>query len=210
MEWGKLAFLLVIILIGYLPYKTILKFRKDGLSSLPLWLAFLMASWFLVLSTILILQTTSILINVSSLHIAGLGITIAFWFFAPWALRRFGAYPSKMLGVNPKWYILRAEQKTFFLKFCEICFQQTKFAYLLFVVFGTMPLISRMWWFTGIMGFLHIFNIFFVPSGWLFFLMSIPMGPLFSWFILNGYISITTTIHLWFYLLLVSWYWLRR
>lgn len=210
MEWGKLGFLLVIILIGYLPYKTMLKLRTDGLATISLRISLLMSVWFIVLSLILIIQTTNFMVNASLIPVFVFGLTIAIWFITPRMLRRFGAYPSKMLGVNPKWYILRAEPKTFFLKFCEICFQQTKFAYLLFVVFGTMPLISRMWWFTGIVGFMHIFNIYFVPSGWLFFLMSIPMGPLFSWLILNGYITVTTTIHLWFYLLLVSWYWLRH
>ena len=84
------------------------------------------------------------------------------------------------------------------------------FAHLFFEVLVPMSTVSRMWWFTGIVGFLHLFNIFFVPSGWFFFLVSIPMGLLFSWLILGGYITITTIIHLWFYLLLVSWYWLRR
>lgn len=69
---------------------------------------------------------------------------------------------------------------------------------------------TRMWWFVGILSFLHFANIFFVPAGWFFFFMSIPIGPLFSVLILNGYITVTTIIHLWFYLLLVSWYWLRR
>lgn len=210
MEWGKFVYLLVIVFIGYLPYKTILKFRKNGLSSISLRLSFLMAVWFLVLSSLLILQIPNLFLNVSPLLIVGFGITVAIWFAAPRILRRIGVYPTKILGDNPKWYILRAESKTFFLKFCEVLFQQAKFAYLLLEVLGVMPLISRVWWFTGIVGFLHIFNIFFVPSGWFFFLVSIPMGPLFSWLILNGYITVTTTIHLWFYFALVAWYWLRR
>lgn len=210
MEWGKLIYFLVIVFIGYLPYKTILRFRKNGLSSISLWLSFLMAAWFLVLFSLLILQTPNLFINVSPLLIAGFGTTVAIWFAAPRILRRIGVYPAKILGDNHKWYILRAEPKTFFLKFCEVLFQQAKFAYLLFEVLGVMPLISRVWWFTGIVGFLHIFNIFFVPSGWFFFLVSIPMGFLFSWLILAGHIVITTTIHLWFYLFLVGWYWLRK
>lgn len=210
MEWGKLVYLLIIVLIGYLPYKTILKLRNDGLSSISLRLSLLMAAWFLVLSALLILQTPNLFVNVSPLLIAGFGITVAIWFAAPRILRRIGAYPTKILGDNPKWYILRAESKTFFLKFCEVLFQQAKFAYLLFEVLGAMPAVSRIWWFTGIVSFLHINNIFFVPSGWFFLVMSIPMGPLFSWLILSGYITVTTTIHLWFYLFLVGWYWLRK
>lgn len=210
MEWGKLGFLLAIIFIGYLPYKTILKLRNDGLATISLRLSLLMSVWFIVLSLLLILQTPNLTINVSPVPVIVFGITIAIWFIAPWMLRRIGRYPTEVIGDKPKRYLLRAEPKTFVLKLCEVLFQQAQFAYLLFAVLGVIPLVSRIWWFTGIVGFLHIFNIFFVPSGWLFFLMSIPMGPLFSWFILNGYISITTTIHLWFYLLLVSWYWLRR
>lgn len=210
MEWGKLAFLLVIILIGYLPYKTILKLRNDGLSSISLRLSLLMAVWFLILSALLILQTPNLSINPSSLPVVGFVITTVIWFVAPWTLRRIGRYPAEGIADQPKWYILRAEPKTHILKFCEVLFQQAKFAYLLFEVLGPMLYVSRIWWFTGIVSFLHINNIFFVPSGWFFLVMSIPMGPLFSWLILNGYITITTTIHLWFYLLLVGWYWLRR
>ncbi|MEK9143846.1 MAG: hypothetical protein AAB481_04465 [Patescibacteria group bacterium] len=210
MEWRKLIYLLVIVFIGYLPYKTILRFRKNGLSSISLRLSFFMAAWFFVLSALLILQTRNLFVNVSPLLVAGFGTTVAIWFAAPRILRRIGAYPTKILADNPKWYILRAETKTFFLKFCEVFFQQAKFAYLLFEVLGVMPLISRVWWFTGIVGFLHVFNILFVPSGWFFFLVSIPMGFLFSWLILAGHIVITTTIHLWFYLILVGWYWFRK
>src|SRR3989338_8798654 len=162
MEWGKLAHLFVIVLMGYLPYKTIQRLRPDGLASISTGLALLMAIWFLVLSAFLILQTPNLFINVSPLHIAVFGITMAIWFAAPWILRRIGAYPVKILGDNPKWYILRAEPKTFFLKFCEVLFQQTMFAYLLFEVLVPMSTVSRMWWFTGIVGFLHLFNIFFV------------------------------------------------
>lgn len=210
MEWGKLAFLLAIILIGYLPYKTILKLRNDGLSTITLRFSLLMSAWFIVLSLLLLFQIQNFSVNASTLPVVGFVITTAIWCLAPWTLRHIGKYPTEIIKSKPKWYLLRTEPKTYILKYCEVLFQQTQFAYLLFEVFGGMTFISRLWWFTGIVGFLHIFNIFFVPSGWLFFLMSIPMGPLFSWFILNGYISITTTIHLWFYLLLVSWYWLRR
>lgn len=210
MDWGKLGFLFVITFIGYLPYKTMLKLRIDGLATISFRLSLLMSIWFFVLSMILILRTTNLLVNMSVTLTIVIGFTISLWFVAPWILQRIGRYPAEIIGNKPKWYLLRAQHKTFILKFYEILFQQAKFAYLLFEVLGGMPSISRIWWFTGIVGFLHIFNIFFVPSGWLFFIMSIPMGPLFSWLILNGYIAISTAIHLWFYLLLVSWYWLRR
>ena len=210
MEWGKLVYLFVIVLIGYLPYKTILRLRKDGLSSISLRFSLLMAVWFLALSTLLILQTPSLYINASPLPIVGFGIIVAIWFAAPWLLRRISTYPTKVIENKPKWFILRAEPKTFILKFCEVFFQQAKFAYLLFEVLGVMPAVSRIWWFTGIVSFMHLGNIIFVPAGWFFFLVSIPMGFLFSWLILGGHVAITITIHLWFYLLLVSWYWLRK
>ncbi|MBI3955639.1 hypothetical protein HY339_00085 [Candidatus Gottesmanbacteria bacterium] len=95
MEWGKLVYLLVIILIGYLPYKAIQRYRKDGLASISRRLALLMALWFLILSTLLILQTPSLYINVSPTPIAGFGITMLIWITAPWLLRRVGRYPAR-------------------------------------------------------------------------------------------------------------------
>ncbi len=210
MEWGKLVYLLVIVFIGYLPYKTILRLRKDGLASISTSFSLLMAVWFLVLSTLLIFQTPNLYINASPIPIVVLGITVLMWVTAPWLLRRIGRYPAEVIGDKPKWYILRAEPKTFILKLSEVLFQQAKFTYLLLVVLGAMPPVSRIWWFTGIISILHLANIFFVPAGWFFFLVSIPMGPLFSWLILNGYVTITLAIHFWFYLLVVIWFWFRR
>lgn len=132
-----------------------------------------------------------------------------FWFGAPQILPRIGKNPDKVLKDNSRSYLTHGELKIFFLKFCEVLFQQAKFAYILFVVLDGLSLSSRIWWFTGIVSFLHFFNIFFVPAGWFFFLVSIPMGPLFSWIILKGFIYIALSIHLWFYLILITQYWLR-
>ena len=210
MEWGKLVYLLVIILIGYLPYKAIQRYSKDGFASISTRLAFLMTTWFLLLSTLLIAQTPNLFVNTSLVSIVSFGITVLLWAFAPYLLRLIGRYPVEAIGDKPKWYILRAEPKMFILKFCEIVFQQAKFSYLLFEVFSGLPFVARIVWFTVIVSMLHLNNMYFVKAGKLFFFVSIPMGPLFGFLILNGYITIAMTIHLWFYLLLVSWYRLRH
>ena len=211
MEWGKLVYLLVIILIGYLPYKAIQRYRKDGMASISTRFAFLMAAWFILLSTLLILQTPSLIVNISFVPVVSFGMTVLIWVFAPWLLRRIGTVPiQRSIANNPKSFLIRAKPKLFMLKFCEILFQQAKFAYLLFEVFSGLPFVSRVVWFTGIVIFLHLYNVYFVRAAWLFFFVSIPMGPLFSMLILNGYITVAMAIHLWFYLLLVSWYRLKK
>ncbi|KKU95355.1 hypothetical protein A2875_04290 [Candidatus Gottesmanbacteria bacterium RIFCSPHIGHO2_01_FULL_46_14] len=210
MEWGKLVYLLVIILIGYLPYKAIQRYSKDGFASISTRLAFLMTTWFLLLSTLLINQTPNLFVNTSLVSIVGFGITVLLWAFAPYLLRRIGKVPTQVIIDNPKSYLIRTQPKMYMLKFCEILFQQAKFAYLLFVVLGGLPQTSRIWWFSFIIIVLHLYNMYFVRAAMLFFLVSIPMGPLFSILILNGYITVAMTIHLWFYLILVSWYRLRH
>ena len=210
MEWGKLAYLFVIVLIGYRPYKTIQRLRPDGLASISTVLALLMALWFLILSTILTLQTLNLIITTSLIPVAILGMTVLIWAVAPFLLRCIGAFPTEVIVKHPASYLIRTQPKMFFLKLCEVIFQQAKFAYLLFEVFSGLPFVSRVIWFTGVVSFLHLYNVYFVRAAWLFFFVSIPMGPLFSILILNGYITVATTIHLWFYLVLVSWYWLRR
>lgn len=209
MDWGKFVYLLFIILIGYFPYKTILRFRKDGLSSISTRSVLLLSIWFFILSALLIIQTPYLYIDANIASLIFIIVTVFFWFRAPWILPRIGWYPEKALKENPKWYVMHGKPKMFLLKFCEVLFQQAKFAYLLFVVLDGLTVVPRIWWFTGIVSFLHFFNIFFVPAGWFFFLVSIPMGPLFSWFILKGLIFVALSIHLWFYLILVAQYWLR-
>jgi len=207
MEWEKLVYLLTIIFIGYLPYKSIQRLRKYGLRSVSTRVSLLMTAWFIILSVLLLLQTPHMKINNQFTLIMLFSTTVLTWFSSPWVFRRLGHYPTKLLGKHPKWFLLRLEYKTIVLKFFEVLFQQAKFAYLLFEVLTPMSNVSRIWWFTVIVSFLHLNNIIFVPTGWFFFLMSIPMGLLFSWLLLEGNIAITTTIHLWFYLALIAWYW---
>jgi len=148
--------------------------------------------------------------NTSLVSIVSFGLTVLLWICAPWLLRPIGKVPTQVIIDNPKSYLIRTQPKMYMLKYCEILFQQAKFAYLLFVVLGGLPLVSRIWWFSVIVSILHLYNMYFVRAAWLFFIVSIPMGPLFSMLIFNGYITVAAAIHLWFYLLLVSWYRFRR
>ena len=210
MDWGKLGYLLIIILIGYLPYKAIQRYRTDGLSSISTRLVFLMALWFIVLSAFLFLQTPNFTVDTSAYPVVGFGITVLIWALAPWLLQRFGKVPTHVIKDNPKSFLIKTKPKLYILKFCEIVFQQAKFSYLLFEVFSGLPFVARIVWFTVIVSMLHLNNMYFVKAGKLFFFVSIPMGPLFGFLILNGYITVAMTIHLWFYLLLVSWYRIRH
>src|SRR3989344_1336387 len=209
MEWVKLVFLLSIVLIGYLPYKTIQRNRKGGLANISTQLAIGISFCFVILSTFLILQTPNLIINRSLFPVFFLGITVLIWVLAPWLLHRMGTLPAKVIEENPTSFLIRTQPKMFLLKFCEVLFQQAKFAYLLFVVLDGLPFVSRVVWFSVIVSLLHLYNVNFVRAPRLFFFISIPMGPLFSLLILNGYIFIAITIHLWFYLLLVSRHWFR-
>src|SRR3989344_5375883 len=173
MDWWKLIYLLFIVVIGYLPYKMIGLLRNYGLTSISTRLSFLMAVLFLLLSMLLVFQISKLPINSSLFPVFSFGMTLLIWAAAPWLLRRFGTRPTEAIIEKPKWFIIRAEFKTLILKLCEVLFQQMKFAYLLFAVLGGLSFESRIWWFTGIVSVLHLFNIIFVPSGWLFFLISI-------------------------------------
>lgn len=209
MEWGKFIYLLAIVFIGYLPYKSIQRFRNGGLANISTRLAVGMSLWFLILSTLLVFQTPNIIINTSLFPLLFFGVTVLIWIVTPWILRRIGTLPDKIITENPTSFLIRTQPKMFLLKFFEVLFQQAKFSYLLFIVLGDLPFVSRLIWFTGIVSLLHLYNVYFVRAAWLFFFVSIPMGPLFSLLIVNGYIFIAITIHLWFYLLFVSRHWLR-
>ena len=212
MEWGKLAYLLAIIVVGYLPYKTLQRIRPHGLGDISKTTAFLLFIWFLILSIILFLQTDEKIIVTSPTTVPIAVVTTLLWFFSPYLIRKIGTYPTAVIAENQKWFVIRFEPKTLYLKYVEVLFQQVKFLYLIFVVFGALTMGDRVLWFTLLVGLLHLGNVFFLSThtAMIFFILSLPMGVLFGMLMLNGYILVTIAIHLWFYLLFGGWYWLRR
>lgn len=212
MDLEKLFYLLIIVLIGYLPYKTLQRFLKGGLNDVPWWGTTLLSIWFIFLSTILLSDVDRSVILVTPFLLASFIVTTALWITTPAILRRIGSYPASVVQAKPQWFLVRAEPRTFFLKFFEVLFQQAKFLFLLTVVLTELSDTSKIFWFAFIVAIFHLNNFFFLykREAFLFFFMSIPMGFLFSYLILHDFVIMTTLIHLWFYLLFVSWYWLRR
>lgn len=212
MEWGKLAYLFAIIVVGYLPYKTLQRIRPHGLADISKTTSFLLALWFLFFSSLLFVQIEGKIIVMSSTIFLIAVVTTLLWFFSPYVIRRIGTYPARVIAKKQNWFVIRFEHKTLLLKYVEVVFQQVTFLYLLFVVIGASSMEDRVLWFTLLVGLLHLGNIFFLSThtAMIFFILSIPMGVVFGYLITQGFILVTVSIHLWFYLLFGSWFWFRR
>lgn len=212
MDWNAFGFLLIIIIIGYAPYKLLQKFKNDGLNDISPLVSFFLALWFIILSAALLIQSTGAFIKTSPAALFLFVTTTTVWVFAPFVVRKFGSPPIKLIQRRKGTFVLRLEPKTFYLKYFEVIFQQVKFLFMLAVVFSAFPYELKIFWFVAIIGFFHFNNIFFLPKGegWVFFALSFPMAIFFSWMILNGWILVTTSIHLWFYILLGGYPWMIK
>lgn len=212
MNWEALVRLATIILIGYLPYKTLARIRKGGLSTISPRLAALLTTWFIVLSVVLVRQVPNLASYTNPWSVILFIITAAAWFVSPWVIRAIGEYPNKLIDSKPTWFVVRFEPHTLYLKFFEVLFQQAKFLFFLTVVFATLSFGDKILWFTLIIGFLHFNNLLFLPKqeAWIFTVLSFPMAVLFGFLIEHGLIFVTTSIHLWFYLLFAGFRWFRR
>lgn len=212
MNWEALLRLAVIILIGYLPYKTLARVRKGGLSTISPRLAALLTAWFIVLSVVLVLQVPNLAIYTNPWGVGLFVTTVGVWFVSPWFIRAIGEYPKKLIDSKPTWFVVRFEPHTLYLKFFEVLFQQATFLFFLTIVFATLSFGDKILWFTLIIGFLHVNNLFFLSKqeACIFTVLSFPMAMLFGFLIEHGLIFVTTSIHLWFYLIFAGWRWLRR
>jgi hypothetical protein len=208
----KFIFLLFIIIIGYLPYKLLQRRRPEGLNGLPIQITISLAVWFVFLSRVLILSVEKVNISITAFTFIILVPTIISWFMAPFIIRKIGIEPKDIIQNKRSWFIVRFDPATFYLKFLEVIFQQVKFVYMIFAVLIGLSVFDQIIWFTLIIAFFHFNNLFFLPKreALLFFFLSFPMGVLFSYLIINGYLFITISIHLWFYLLFAGSFWLRK
>ena len=158
MDWGKFTYLLVIIVIGYAPYKILQKMRRQGLNDISLVTAVLLGVWFCILSWLLFVQAGATLHTTKG--VAWLFIlTTVVWFLAPFLIRKVGVFPKKLVAEKPSWFVVRFEPRTFYLKYFEVIFQQAKFLFMLFIVLAALPYAAKVFWFTMIIGFLHFNNI---------------------------------------------------
>src|SRR3989344_1825625 len=212
MDWGKFIFLLFINAVGNLPYKLLQKKLPQGINNISPGISLILSFWFLSLSAFLVSQLKAIYLVKSVWVLLLLFLTTVFWFIAPFVIRKIGIEPKQLISKRISRYSVRFIPHTFYLKFFEVLFQQANFLVMLNLVLVNMSLVNRAVWFTVIIGILHFLNIFFLPrrEAMIFFVLSVPMGAMFSYLIIQGYILLTFSIHLWFYLVFSSYPWIRK
>jgi hypothetical protein len=212
MDWGKFVYLLIVVILGYAPYKILQRASPRGLTDITSATAILLASWFLILSTVLFIQSGSAVLSMTAGTVTTAVITTLVWFLSPFFIRRFGTFPQELTKEKPNWFVVRFDPPTFYLKFFEVIFQQIKFLFMLFVVLAGFSYMSQVAWFTLIIGFFHLQNMYFIPKkeAMIFFILSFPGALLFSVLILRGYFLIALSIHLWFYLIFAGYPWFQK
>jgi hypothetical protein len=138
-------------------------------------------------------------------------ITTLIWFIFPKLIRLYGTYPNSYLKDkkgNTR-FMVRFELPSMTIKYFEVLFQQATFLFLLFVVLIGIPKITSIYLFTLIIVIIHLGNLFFMDKKWAlsYTVLSIPMAIIFGNMILQGFVLLTTSIHLLFYLIFNASYW---
>lgn len=204
-----LLFLLILYTITYIPYKGKNFSNISWSRSAKLSIRFFLCSLLLITicyykSFILLNLTTIITYFVTSLT----------WFLSPKIVRQYGKFPKFFLNdkKNSMRFIVRFEPQTMTIKYFEVLYQQSTFLFLLFVVLDTIPITSKVLFFTLAISIIHLGNFLFMHPKWviLYCLLSIPMAILFGYLILNGLVLFTASIHLAFYLIFNARYWFTK
>jgi len=206
MNFPNLFFLLLIYVAAYLPYKG--KVTTDISSGKTLFLSIS----FLVWAGVLYIFTPHSIFSYRPVVLFLFGTTIFCWFYAPFFIPRLGVKPTAYIQRNQKRYLVQFDIKTYFIKFCEVLFQQAGFLYALFAVFTASDQTTKLIWFTIFIALIHTGNFLFMDekSAFVFTILSIPGAIVFGFLILNGYILLATSIHLVFYLLMSTYHWLPK
>lgn len=212
MDIPRFIFLIVVVAFGNLLYKSYQHDHPQGIAKIPLSLAVLNFVVFLLASSVLYIFSSPLYISTHSYIVTAFLATSVLWIAAPWLVRTYGEYPKEVIEKHPKWFGLRCEPRTFYLKYFEVLFQQSTFLYILSTVLADGYIPVRLIGFTLIIAIFHLVNLMFISrkEGMIFFWFSIPMGIIFGYLILHGYIFITYTIHLWFYLIFSGRYWFLK
>jgi hypothetical protein len=202
MIWSEVLFLIFVICFGYLPYKYIQKKYPHGLRKIGLTTSLFLISWMVLYTLLLLARTNLATINFSTLTISVFVVTTFLWVAIPFVIPRLGIYPANFLDKNKKLYTAELNPKTYYLKYFEVIFQQSKFLFLLDVVLSSMLITQKVIWFTIIIVIIHLGNLFFLPKkeALHFTFLSLPMAVIFGLLIVNGYLLLTVSIHLWFYI----------
>ena len=203
----RILFLLLVLVIANVAYKG-RTFDKTS------WSRIISLSLIFVISSLVLLGSNykKLLITVNYIT-AGLFIIITLiWFIFPKLIRFYGTYPSSYLKdkKNNTRFIVRFELPSMTIKYFEVLFQQATFLFLLFVVLTDLPKISSIFLFTLIITIIHLGNLFFMNKKWALFYtaLSIPMAIIFGYLILEGFVLLTASLHLLFYLFFNTSYWL--
>ena len=168
--------------------------------------------WFIICSVILLVfNFQGLLIIANFITVGFFLITTLLWFTFPRIIRHYGKYPSLYLKdkKNNDRFMVRFELPSMTVKYFEVLFQQATFLFLLFIVLTNLPKISNIFLFTLIIIIIHLGNLFFMNKKWALFytVLSIPMAIIFGNMILQGFVLLTTSIHLLFYLIFNASYW---
>ncbi len=134
------------------------------------------------------------------------------WFIFPLIVRKYGVPPAKHMIPTSGNFLLYFTPSVMFAKYTEILCQQGLFVYTLMVVLqGQSDMHKLIWFFIGNL-LLHMANILFMEKKkTLFFVYwSIPMGIVFGYLIIHGYIFLTISVHMIFYLVVNGSLWFKK
>lgn len=138
--------------------------------------------------------------------------TTAVWFAFPWIVRRYGKEPKKIMSESSPNFLLYFTPSVVFAKYFEILCQQGLFVYVLSVVLHGQSDMQKLFWFFIGNIVLHVANLLFMEKKETMFFVywSIPMGIVFGYLILHGYLFLTGSIHMIFYLVVNGSLWLKK
>lgn len=203
----SVMYLFFCIIFAYAPYKPN---QKKLFISTSLWYAVFVSVWFVIWSVFLVVPVfPRIVINRNTVPLF-FAMSIL-WFLSTLLVRRYGHEPPKNISEAPSRLLIRFEPQMFFTKYFEILFQQSMFLYIIFVLLRGLSEIQVIGWFTIVVGVIHLGNIPFTgkKDAMFYFYLSLPTAVLFGWLILHGYVFITTTLHMLFYLVFNGRHWFR-
>lgn len=139
-------------------------------------------------------------------------LTSVLWFIFPMIVRIYGVAPKKNMIPTSGNFLLYFTPSVMFAKYFEILCQQGLFVYILFVVLQGQSDIAKLFWFFAFNILIHVANLLFMEKEeTLFFIYwSIPMGIVFGYLLINGYIFLTASIHMIFYLIVNGSLWMKK
>ena len=205
----KIFFLLLVLAVANVAYKG-RTFNRTSLNRIVA-----LSLWFIVCSFILLgTNYQKLLVTFNFTTVGIFIITTLVWFLFPKLIRLYGTYPNSYLKDkkgNTR-FMVRFEIPSMTIKYFEVLFQQATFLFLLFLALEGLPTVTKIFLFTLIIAIIHLGNLFFLHYKWALFytVLSIPMATLFGYIILRGFVLLTASVHLIFYLGFNARYWFSR